>query len=53
MDSTWVCPAWLTGIVIMALSGAVILGGIRRIAKVAGKLVPIMGIAYVRSGILV
>ncbi|MGM0615999.1 MAG: alanine/glycine:cation symporter family protein, partial [Pseudomonadota bacterium] len=53
MDSTFGIPAWLTGIVIMALSGAVILGGIKRIGKVAGKLVPIMGIAYVLSGILV
>ncbi|SDF98148.1 alanine or glycine:cation symporter, AGCS family [Onishia taeanensis] len=46
-------PAWITGVVIMVLAGAVILGGIRRIAKVAGKLVPIMAIAYVVAGILV
>ncbi|WP_192034313.1 sodium:alanine symporter family protein [Halomonas sp. YLGW01] len=46
-------PAWVTGVVIMVLAGAVILGGIRRIAKVAGKLVPIMAIAYVLAGILV
>ncbi|KXS39217.1 sodium:alanine symporter family protein [Modicisalibacter tunisiensis] len=46
-------PHWLTGIVIMVLAGAVILGGIKRIAKVAGKLVPIMAIAYFACGVLV
>ncbi|WP_458527061.1 alanine/glycine:cation symporter family protein [Onishia taeanensis] len=46
-------PSWITGVVIMVLAGAVILGGIRRIAKVAGKLVPIMAIAYVAAGIVV
>ena len=46
-------PPWITGVVIMVLAGAVILGGIRRIAKVAGKLVPIMAIAYVTAGLLV
>ncbi|SFH74398.1 alanine/glycine:cation symporter family protein [Modicisalibacter xianhensis] len=46
-------PPWLTGIVIMLLAGAVILGGIKRIAKVAGKLVPLMAIAYLVCGLLV
>nr|WP_239031409.1 MULTISPECIES: sodium:alanine symporter family protein [unclassified Modicisalibacter] len=46
-------PHWLTGIVIMLLAGAVILGGIKRIAKVAGKLVPIMAIAYFACGVLI
>ena len=53
MDSTFGVPHWLTGVIIMVLAGAVILGGIKRIAKVAGKLVPIMGIAYVIAGLLV
>ncbi|WP_083004490.1 alanine/glycine:cation symporter family protein [Halomonas sp. GT] len=53
MDSTFGVPHWLTGVIIMVLAGAVILGGIKRIAKVAGKLVPIMGIAYVVAGLLV
>ncbi len=46
-------PHWLTGLILMVLAGAVILGGIKRIAKVAGKLVPIMGIAYIVAGVLV
>lgn len=53
LDSTFGLPHWMTGVVIMVLSGAVILGGVRRIGKVAGKLVPIMAIAYVSAGIVV
>ncbi|MFK8026949.1 MAG: alanine/glycine:cation symporter family protein [Gammaproteobacteria bacterium] len=37
----------ITGAVIAILAGLVILGGIKRIGSVAGKLVPIMAIAYI------
>ena len=37
----------------MVLAGAVILGGIKRISSVAGKLVPFMAIAYFLSGIVI
>ncbi|MEM1006736.1 MAG: sodium:alanine symporter family protein, partial [Pseudomonadota bacterium] len=43
----------LTGIVLMVLTAAVILGGITRIGAVAGKLVPFMAIAYIIAGLLV
>ncbi len=39
-------PTWATGLVLAVLAGAVILGGIRRIAEVAARLVPFMAIAY-------
>ena len=39
-------PQWLTGLVVSILVGMVILGGIRRIAKVAEKLVPTMIVLY-------
>lgn len=38
---------WVYGLIITFLVGLVILGGIRRIAKVAEKVVPGMGIVYV------
>lgn len=38
---------WVTGVVLAALAGAVILGGIRRIGAVAAKLVPAMAILYI------
>ncbi|WP_110709355.1 sodium:alanine symporter family protein [Salinicola sp. CR57] len=46
-------PAWLTGLIIMVLAGAVILGGIKRISRVAGKLVPLMAVAYFAAGVVV
>ncbi|PHS25271.1 MAG: sodium:alanine symporter family protein [Methylophaga sp.] len=44
---------WLTGIVMAILVALVLLGGIKRIAIVAGKLVPFMAIAYVLAGIVI
>ncbi len=38
---------WIIGIVIMILVGCVLLGGVKRIAKVTEKLVPFMAILYI------
>ncbi len=46
-------PQLWTGIVLMVLTGAVILGGIKRIGAVAGKLVPFMATVYIIGGIVV
>ncbi|NOZ14096.1 MAG: sodium:alanine symporter family protein [Acidobacteria bacterium] len=43
---------WITGIVLVVLVGAVILGGIKRIGKVASKLAPFMAILYVSAAFL-
>ena len=43
----------LTGFVLAALVGLVLIGGIKRIADVAGKLVPFMAIAYVAASLVV
>ncbi len=51
-DSYGVAPHW-TGLVIMVLAAAVILGGIKRIANVASGLVPTMAAFYVISGVVV
>ena len=40
-------PTWVTGIVLVVISAAVILGGMRRIASVNEKLVPFMAMFYV------
>ncbi|ART83149.1 sodium:alanine symporter family protein [Oceanisphaera profunda] len=42
-----------TGIVLMVLVGLVLIGGIRWISEVAGKLVPLMTVAYFVAGIIV
>ncbi len=47
VDSIFVVPSWITGAVLTVLAGIVILGGISRIAEVAGRLVPFMALAYI------
>jgi AGCS family alanine or glycine:cation symporter len=39
-------PAWVSGVVMAAITGAVLLGGIRRIGRVAEYLVPFMCLLY-------
>ncbi|NOQ34269.1 MAG: amino acid carrier protein [Methylococcaceae bacterium] len=53
LDSMFQIPVWQTGIVLTCFTAIVILGGIKRIAQVAAKLVPIMAIAYVACGLYV
>ena len=44
MKETFHIPQWITGLVLMALTGAVILGGIKAIASACEKLVPFMAV---------
>lgn len=53
LSSSYGIPTWVTGVLLLVLVGAVILGGIRRIAQVAGKLVPFMAVAYLLAGLVV
>ncbi len=46
-------PFWLTGAVMAAVIFAVIIGGIRRIAQVAERLVPFMGAVYVVGALVI
>lgn len=46
-------PKVVTGTIMLLLVGLVVLGGIKRIAKVAGKLVPLMAVGYVVCGLWV
>ena len=43
-------PRWICGVVLALLVGSVIIGGIRRIGKVAGLLVPFMVALYLVAG---
>ena len=53
IEKSFGLPTWATGLIVMVLVGAVLLGGIRRIADVAGKLVPFMAISYIIAGLVV
>ena len=46
-------PDYVSGIVMMALVGLVLIGGVSRISSVAGALVPAMSLIYVVAGLLV
>ncbi len=53
LEQTWGVSPVGTGVVLAALTGIVIIGGIRRIGKVTEKLVPFMGIAYVLGALVI
>jgi AGCS family alanine or glycine:cation symporter len=46
LEASFGIPTWASGLVLSVLLGAVIIGGIRRIALVAASIVPLMGIFY-------
>ena len=49
MQASFGAPVWLTGLILAALTGLVILGGIKRIGRVAEMLVPLMILVYIVS----
>ncbi|MCB2293438.1 sodium:alanine symporter family protein [Clostridium algoriphilum] len=49
---TFKIPTWITGVVIAAMVAIVILGGIKKIAKVCNVLVPFMALFYVLGCII-
>lgn len=53
IETTFGISHWLTGLVLMGLVGAVLIGGVRRIGQVASALVPIMAITYISAGLIV
>lgn len=46
-------PTWLSGVVLAVLVGLVVLGGVQRLGKTAGKLVPLMCLVYIMAGLYV
>lgn len=53
MSSTFSVPHWITGVILFALAGMVILGGIKTIGRVTSFFVPIMAVFYILAGIIV
>ncbi len=53
LQTSFSIPPIATGITIAVLAALVLLGGIQRIAKVAGKLVPLMAISYLLAGLVI
>ncbi len=49
----WQMNSWWNGVIIAALTGLVILGGVRSIGQVAGVLVPLMALFYIGAGLII
>lgn len=47
LNDSFGVPTWITGIVVCAFIGIVIIGGIKSIARVCEKLVPFMAVFYI------
>jgi alanine or glycine:cation symporter, AGCS family len=53
LNSSFGVSEHMSGLVMMLLVGAVLLGGIQRIANVAGKIVPLMTILYLSATLII
>jgi alanine or glycine:cation symporter, AGCS family len=53
LRSTFDVPTWVTGLTLVAITAAVILGGIKRIGHVTEYLVPFMALFYLAGGIVI
>jgi alanine or glycine:cation symporter, AGCS family len=47
VQETFQVPTWVTGLILAVLTGIVIIGGIKSIAKVCERLVPFMAVTYI------
>ncbi|MEN2979518.1 sodium:alanine symporter family protein [Tistrella bauzanensis] len=53
LDHSFGLPVWISGLVMMVLVFLVIIGGVRRIGRVAGGLVPAMAAIYILGALAV
>jgi len=53
MNQTFSVPHWITGVALVLIAGAVLLGGIKTIGKVTAFFVPIMAGFYIVAGAIV
>lgn len=53
LESAFAIPETISGIVMATFVGFVLIGGIKRIAEVAGKLVPLMTVLYLAATLII
>lgn len=53
VQNTMGLEPWITGAVLFVLVALVLVGGIKRIGEVAGRLVPLMAVTYILCGLFV
>ncbi|MBO4334976.1 MAG: sodium:alanine symporter family protein [Desulfovibrio sp.] len=53
LEKTFSIPEWLTALLLLLFAGFVLIGGIKRVAQVTGKLVPYMALIYVAMCLII
>lgn len=53
VNAIWEMNSWVVGIILSAITGLVILGGVKSIGRVAGVLVPFMALFYIGGGLII
>ena len=53
LDASFGVPHIVTAVILFLLAGAVLLGGVKRIGTVAGRIVPLMALCYAAMSLLV
>lgn len=53
VNEAWAVPTWATGLLLVALVTPVVFGGMRSVARVAGKIVPVMAILYLLLAVFI
>ena len=53
MNTAFNIPTWLVGGLIVLVAGAIVIGGLQRIASVTEKIVPVMAVIYIVGGITI
>lgn len=53
MQSSFLIPKWVTGMVSAGIVGLVIIGGIKRIGRVTARLTPLMAVIYVACALTI
>ena len=53
MQTAFGVPAWISGIVLVAICGLIFVGGVQRLASVTEKLVPIMAGVFLVGGLVI
>ena len=53
MESAFGIPAWVIGLILVAICAIIFLGGVKRLAAVTEKIVPIMALIFIIGGLIV
>ena len=53
IESAFGIPSWVVGIILVIICAAIFIGGVRRLASVTEKLVPVMAVIFLIGGLVI